>query len=87
MKRTKRITNILIKHFPNFDIKVQDNSALHKNHGNFNGMNETHILIKLKLIKKLNFNLNRLEIHKIINSLVKEEFENGLHSLEIKINL
>jgi len=29
---------------------------------------------------------NRLDIHKVINSLLEKEFKSGLHSLEIKIN-
>ena len=40
-------------------------------------------LIELK--KEGLLNINRLEIHKKINSLLVEEFKLGLHSLEIKI--
>ena len=35
---------------------------------------------------KDNSSFNRLNIHRIINSLLEEEFKSGLHSLEIKIN-
>jgi len=83
MNRTKRISEILKKHLTGFIIKIVDNSNLHKHHNGFNGMGETHITIILKSINKKK--INRLEIHNYINSLIKNEFEEGLHSLEIKI--
>ena len=84
MNRTKRIKNILEKHISNFNIQIIDNSYMHKGHNNFNGQGETHITINLKV----NFELkvNRMEIHRRINSLLKKEFDTGLHSLEIKIH-
>ena len=83
MNRTKRIKNILEKYFNDLTIIVKDNSYLHKGHNNFDGNNQTHILVQLKKNPKLE--LNRLEIHRKINSLLSEEFNSGLHSLEIKI--
>ena len=83
MNRTKRIKNILEKYFNNHTIIVVDNSYLHKGHNNFDGTNQTHILVQLK--KNCKLELNRLEVHRKINSLLSKEFDNGLHSLEIKI--
>ena len=83
MNRTKRIKNILENNLLDYVINIIDNSSLHKGHNNFNGDGETHILIELKKRKKIN--INRLEIHKKINSLLKNEFNTGLHSLQIKI--
>ena len=83
MSRTKRIETILENYFNDTNISVINNSSLHKGHNNFDGKGETHILIQLNKSPKLN--LSRLEIHKKINSLLKKEFENGLHSLEIRI--
>ena len=83
MNRTKRIKNILENFFNDHTIIVRDNSYLHKGHNNFDGNNETHILVQLKKNSKLE--LNRLEIHRKINSLLSKEFDSGLHSLEIKI--
>ena len=84
MNRTKRIQNILEKYFNETIIFVKDNSNLHKGHNNFTGSGETHI--KIILTKKDNSPFNRLNIHRIINSLLEEEFNSGLHSLEIKIS-
>tara|TARA_B100001175_G_C19352326_1_gene562947 strand:- start:660 stop:914 length:255 start_codon:yes stop_codon:yes gene_type:complete len=83
MNRTKRIENILKKNFINFDFNIEDNSHLHKGHNNFNGEGETHIIVKIR-----NNNItkvNRLDIHRKVNFLLKEEFQIGLHSLQIMI--
>ena len=83
MNRTKRIKNIIEKNFNEFSISVTDDSLSHAGHNNFNGIEETHIIIELK--KKFNLDIKRLEIHKKINTLLSEEFKIGLHALQIKI--
>ena len=85
MKRKQRIKNLLLTHFKDYDLEIIDNSQLHIGHNNIDGTNETHI--KIILIKKNNINkINKLEIHRKINELVSNEFNLGLHSLEISIN-
>ena len=84
MNRKQRIEKLLSNKFDNFLLEIIDNSNLHKGHNDFTGTGETHI--KIILTKKDNFPFNRLNIHKIINSLLEDEFKCGLHSLEIKIN-
>ena len=84
MNRKQRINKIVSKKFNDFILEVVDNSNLHKGHNNFTGNGETHI--KIILTKKNKIPINRLNIHRIVNDLLKEEFESGLHSLEIKIN-
>ena len=83
MNRKKRINDKLKKNLKDFQIFIEDNSHLHKGHNNFDGKEETHILIKLFPQKKIKY--NRLEIHRLVNNILIEEFSNGLHSLEIKI--
>ena len=84
MKRKQRIDKILSKKFNNFSFEIIDNSNFHKGHNNFSGNDETHI--KVILTKKNKIPINRLDIHRIINNLLEDEFKSGLHSLEIKIN-
>ena len=84
MNRKQRINKILSKKFNNFLLEIIDNSNFHKGHNNFTGNSETHI--KIILTKKNKLPINRLNIHRIINTLLEEEFKSGLHSLEIKIN-
>ena len=83
MKRKQRIDKILSKKFNNFLLEIIDNSNLHKGHNNFTGNDETHMKIILTKINKVT--TNRLNIHRNINHLLKDEFKSGLHSLEIKI--
>ena len=83
MNRTKRIQDIIEKNFNDFSVLVTDDSLAHKGHNNFDGKEETHIIIELK--KKFNIDIKRLEIHKKINTLLSEEFKIGLHALQIKI--
>ena len=84
MNRKQRIDKILSKKFNDFILEIIDNSNLHQGHNNFTGNDETHI--KIILTKKNKILINRLNIHRIINNLLDEEFKSGLHSLEIKIN-
>ena len=83
MNRKNRINNKLKKNLKDFQILIEDNSHLHKGHNNFDGKEETHILIKLSPQKKIKY--NRLEIHRMVNKILIEEFSKGLHSLEINI--
>ena len=83
MNRTKRIKDIIEKNFNEFSISVTDDSLAHKGHNNFNGNEETHIIIELK--NNNNLDINRLEVHKKINKLLYEEYQQGLHSLQITI--
>ncbi len=84
MNRKQRIYKILSKKFNDFLLEIIDNSNLHHGHNNFTGDDETHF--KIILIKKDKIPINRLNIHRLINNLLEEEFKSGLHSLEIKIN-
>ena len=83
MNRTKRIQDIIEKNFNEFSVLVTDDSLAHKGHNNFDGKEETHIIIELK--KKFNLDIKRLDIHKKINTLLSDEFKLGLHALQIKI--
>tara|TARA_A100001011_G_C13772416_1_gene619747 strand:- start:109 stop:363 length:255 start_codon:yes stop_codon:yes gene_type:complete len=83
MNRKQRINKILTNKYKEFSIEIIDVSHLHSGHNNFDGNNETHLKI---ILKSISFQkINRLETHRTINNLVKKEFENGMHSLEIQI--
>lgn len=83
MERKKRIEKILLDNFKSWLIEVKDVSLLHKGHNDFSGKNETHFSIKL--YPKIESSIQKIEIHKKINLLLKDEFSSGLHALEIKI--
>ncbi len=83
MKRKKRIESILLEKFSNWKTEVNDISILHKGHNNFDGRGETHFIIILNSNSKNKE--SKLKIHRKINELLKNEFNSGLHALEIKI--
>ena len=83
MNRKKKIESILKKNFLGWKAVVNDISILHKGHSNFDGNNETHFSIILSTDNKNKE--SKLSIHRKINELLKDEFNLGLHALEIKI--
>ncbi len=83
MKRMQRIKNLLSSKFSKFSIDVRDNSHLHVGHNGFDGNSETHIQVILSINPKQK--INRLNIHREINNILKDEFDKGMHSLEISI--
>ena len=64
-------------------IEIIDNSHIHRRHKSFNKSK-----LHLKIIIESNFlkSLEKIDAHKKITNLLKDEIENKIHSLEIKIN-
>ena len=64
------------------NIKLIDNSFLHSKHKSFDS-NKLHlkIIIKSEKLKKM----SKIEAHKEIFSILKEEMNNNIHALEIEI--
>ena len=63
-------------------IEIIDNTHLHKHHKSFN-KSKTHLKI---IIQSDNLrNLNRIVSHKKITSILRDEIQTKIHSLEIKI--
>jgi len=85
MNRKKRIQSILLSNFKDCKVRIIDNSIEHNGHNNFNGQQESHFQIILS--KNPSDKKSTLFIHRKINYLLKHEFLNGLHALEIKIVL
>ena len=83
MNRKNKIESILKKNFLGWKTVVNDISILHKGHNNYDGNNETHFSIFLNTNNKNKE--SKLSIHRKINKLLKDEFNLGLHALEIKI--
>ena len=64
------------------NIILIDNSSLHKKHKSFD-LNKVHlkIIIESEKLKKM----NKIDAHKQIFSILKEEMKNKIHALEIEI--
>ena len=70
------------KNIPDSNIEIIDNTHLHKHHKSFN-KSKTHlkIIIQSDTLR----NLNRIDSHKKITSILRDEIQTKIHSLEIKI--
>ena len=64
-------------------LNVINNSHLHKGHLGDDGSGNTHF--KIEISSPCFEGLNRVQKHQKINKLLQEEFQKGLHALEIKI--
>ena len=64
------------------DILLIDNSKLHNKHKLFDSKKfHLKLIIKSKKLRKL----SKIEAHKVIFSILKNEMKNKIHALEIKI--
>tara|TARA_B110000196_G_C20959950_1_gene573466 strand:- start:285 stop:542 length:258 start_codon:yes stop_codon:yes gene_type:complete len=83
MNRKKRIETVIKNNFIYDFLDVVDDSHLHAGHQNYDGKQESHFKIILKF--KVGIQLTRLQVHRKINHLLKDEFSKGLHALQIQI--
>lgn len=79
----KRIEEKLIKAFKPQVLEVVNNSKLHAGHLGDDGSGETHFAIKISA-EEFDI-LSRINVHRKINKELKEEFDCGLHALEIEV--
>tara|TARA_Y100001958_G_C20964156_1_gene361754 strand:- start:434 stop:688 length:255 start_codon:yes stop_codon:yes gene_type:complete len=63
-------------------IKIIDNSEAHKKHKSFQ-KEKLHLVLEIES-NYLN-NLKRLEAERIIMSIIKDEFKQNLHAVEIRL--
>ncbi|WPY01077.1 BolA family transcriptional regulator [Candidatus Trichorickettsia mobilis] len=82
MQRSERIKQKLAALKPHH-LEIIDQTSLHVGHAEHADDSETHFFIKISadILKEK----TRLEQHNIINKLLDDEFNNGLHALSIKI--
>ena len=78
----EKITQKLQQLKPTF-LKVSNNSHLHRGHLGDNGSGQTHF--KIEITSEELKDLSKIAAHRKINKLLADEFNAGLHALEIKI--
>ena len=83
MNRIERIKKSLKDNFNPKYLVLNDNSSKHAGHNNYDGRGMTHLQLEIGSAKFKDKKL--LEIHRMINISLENEFKKGLHSLEIKI--
>ena len=78
-----RIINKIRDNFKISYLDVLDNSYEHSGHiGNPEGVDGTHFKIVIKFIDS---NISIVDRHRSIKNILKDEFDDGLHALSIKV--
>ncbi len=77
-----KIKEKINKHFNPENLSLIDNSYLHKKHKSFDPK-KFHIKLNIKSekLKKM----SKIEAHKAVYSVLKDEMKNKIHALEIEI--
>jgi len=75
---------VLTKAFTPSELEVIDESQLHHGHAGWSPEGETHF--RVKIISDIFSDKSRVERHRMINSVLKPEFDAGLHALALEIN-
>ena len=81
--RKKRIETILKKNFSPTVLLVIDDSKKHEGHSQVSrNAKETHFFIKMVLN---NCTINKVNLHRKVYNLLDNEFNTGLHALELEL--
>ena len=81
--RKKRIETILKKNFSPTVLLVRDDSKKHEGHSQVSrNAKETHFFIKMVLS---NCTINKVNLHRKVYNLLDNEFNTGLHALELEL--
>ena len=81
MNRTENITALLQSLSPS-TLEIADDSFQHAGHNHASKRGGTHM--RVKIISDVFADKSRIERHRIVQALLKPEFETGLHSLQIE---
>ncbi|MBH88190.1 MAG: BolA family transcriptional regulator [Pelagibacterales bacterium] len=82
--RKKRIEKIINDNLDPIYLDVIDDSKSHQGHYQAPDSGESHY--NVTIISKVFIGKNRLERERIVHSLLKKEFNNGLHALSLKLS-
>jgi BolA protein len=83
LKRKINIENLILKTFKTEFLSVIDVSEQHRGHKNFKEDVESHF--EIIIVSEKFTNLSRIERHRMVNQILKEEFLSDLHSVVLKI--
>ena len=82
--RKNRIEKIINDNLDPIYLDVIDDSKSHQGHHQAPDSGESHY--NVTIISKVFIGKNRLERERIVYSLLKNEFNNGLHALSLKLS-
>ena len=77
------ITDKLTKSFTPIKLMVNDDSHMHRGHAGVQGSTtpETHFTVEI--VSESFRNVNRVQRQRMVNQILNEEFQNGLHALAL----
>ena len=82
MARADRISAKLTAGLKPLVVNVVDESHQHAGHGGWREGGETHY--RITIVADAFAGKSRLERHRLVNALLKDEFDEGLHALAIE---
>ena len=83
-RRQEKIKVLIKKALNTSNIDIVDNSSLHTGHGNVKaGDTETHLYIKIRTSEFEG--LSKIEMHRMVYKILENEFNNGLHAIELDL--
>ena len=82
MQRKLNIEKIIRDHTNPYFFSIKDVSEEHRGHQSFKEGVESHF--EIIIVAEKFYNKNKIERHRIVNTILKEEFLSGLHSITLK---
>ena len=82
MKRKSKIQKVIKDNFEPFYFSVLDVSEQHRGHRGFQEGVESHF--EIVIVSKIFQNKNKIDRHRIVNKILKDEYSKDLHSVTIK---
>lgn len=79
--REERMRALLLQAFPGSKIEIQNQSARHEGHAGNPGGGETHF--RIEIASPAFSGMSLLEQHRQVKQVLLEEFQSGLHALEL----
>lgn len=83
LSRTERMIKTLETRFAPGSVSVLDDSARHAGHAGASPGGETHY--RVRIVSSAFEGLSRLARQRLVNELLSQEFETGLHALSLDL--
>ena len=82
MKRKSKIEKVIKDYFEPYYFSVLDVSEQHRGHQSFREGTESHF--EIVIVSKIFDNKNKIDRHRMVNEILKNEYSKDLHSVTIK---
>ncbi len=81
--RAKRMEQQLRAEFTPDTLHIQDDSARHAGHAGASPQGESHY--RIEMVSAAFVGMSRLQRQRAVNDCLKEEFQQGLHALQLQL--